>query len=583
MTMRMRQLRPAGIVIPILALASCVSGAPQRAVPRSSVRIEPQSAPAATASVPDSLLPSAPTLAGSRQGGLSAAPERRIKLLEVAPGTPISQAVAQLASQLGMGVSIDPEVRGTTSGTLRNVTLDSALTELVGRRGYAFQVQGSVLRVVPIRMETRTFTLDYVALSRVGTMTTVVQRRLPNNVPTSGLTAATTLGQTPQAGFTNGAAYGGVNSGADVLTAQSVADIWQEIRIAIAGLLQAGQAQPPRVTEATGAAASNGSLSSGAASMSFADGATLVISPISGLISVTAMPDKLRAVDAFIADFQASVLRQVMIEAKIVEVSLFKNFEFGIDWTIVNDVRSRRDRGHRGGDGGGRDDAAGNSSFTLRSDPTTLTTGNAGNINFTLGGGATQVNAVIDALEQQGHVNVLSNEKTTALNNQRAIFNVTTDEVFFYVTRSPLLGPNGGVISFQNQVVPQQVSVGVVLDVLPQISADNVLTMDIRPAVTSISRVDSISLPDGTSASAPVIARREGDTIARLRAGETMVIGGLVQTRRENVDGGVPYLKDIPLLGVLFKRIKRVDSRSELVIFLTPTIVSGAPATGGGR
>ena len=580
MTIRMRQLRPAGVIVPILALASCVSGAPQRAVPRTSVRVEPQSAPAANAPLADSVLPSVPTLGDNRPGGLSAVPERRIKLLEVAPGTPISQAVVQLASQLGMGVSIDPEVRGTTSGTLRNVTLDSALTELVGRRGYAFQVQGSVLRVVPIRMETRTFTLDYVALSRVGTMTTVVQRRLPNNVPTNGLAPAMTLGQTPA--LANNA-YGSVASGADVLTAQSVADIWQEIRIAIAGLLQAGQAQPPRVTEAAGAASSNGSLTSGAASMSFADGATLVISPISGLISVTAMPDKLRAVDAFIADFQASVLRQVMIEAKIVEVSLFKTFEFGIDWTIVNDVRSRRDRRHRGDDGVRGDDAAGSSSFTLRRDPTTMTTGNAGNINFTLGGGATQVNAVISALEEQGHVNVLSNEKTTALNNQRAIFNVTTDEVFFYVTRSPLLGPSGGVISFQNQVVPQQVSVGVVLDVLPQISAENVLTMDIRPAVTSIARVDSISLPDGTSASAPVIARREGDTIARLRAGETMVIGGLVQTRRENVDGGVPYLKDIPLLGVLFKRIKQVDSRSELVIFLTPTIVSGAPATGGGR
>ena len=581
MTIRMRLLRPAGAIVPILSLASCVSGAPQRGVPRTTVRVEPQSASAANAPLADSLLPSAPTLGESRQGGLSATPERRIRLLEVAPGTPISQAVVQLASQLGMGVSIDPEVRGTTSGTLRNVTLDSALAELVGRRGYAFQVQGSVLRVVPIRMQTRTFTLDYVALSRVGTMTTVVQRRLPNTVPTNGLAPAMTLGQPPA--LANDAAYGSGASGADVLTAQSVADIWQEIRIALAGLLQAGQAQPPRVTEAAGAASSNGSLTTGAASMSFADGATLVISPISGLISVTAMPDKLRAVEAFIADFQASVLRQVMIEAKIVEVNLFKTFEFGIDWTIVNDVRSRRDRRRRGDDGVRGDDPAGSSSFTLRRDPTTMTTGNAGNINFTLGGGATQVNAVISALEEQGHVNVLSNEKTTALNNQRAIFNVTTDEVFFYVTRSPLLGPSGGVVSFQNQVVPQQVSVGVVLDVLPQISAENVLTMDIRPAVTSIARVDSIRLPDGTSATAPVIARREGDTIARLRAGETMVIGGLVQTRRENVDGGVPYLKDIPLLGVLFKRIKQVDSRTELVIFLTPTIVSGAPATGGGR
>jgi type II secretory pathway component GspD/PulD (secretin) len=107
--------------------------------------------------------------------------------------------------------------------------------------------------------------------------------------------------------------------------------------------------------------------------------------------------------------------------------------------------------------------------------------------------------------------------------------------------------------------------------------------MDIRPAVTSIARVDSITLSDGKTASAPVIARREGDTIARLRAGETMIIGGLVQTRKDRSVGGIPYLKDIPLIGKLFQRIKDVDNRSELVIFLTPTIISGQPATGGGR
>jgi MSHA type pilus biogenesis protein MshL len=284
---------------------------------------------------------------------------------------------------------------------------------------------------------------------------------------------------------------------------------------------------------------------------------------MSGLINVTAMPDKLRDVETFIETFQASVLRQVMIEAKIVEVTLNKSFEFGIDWTIVNQ------NGH--------------ANFSLRNDPNTQTTGNAGNINFTLSNGATSINAVLTALASQGSVNVLSNEKTTALNNQRAIFNVTTDEVFFNISRTPLLGPTGGVISLQNQVIPQQISVGVVLDVLPQISADNILTMDIRPAVTSIARVDSISLSDGTSATAPVIARREGDTIARLRAGETMVIGGLVQTKRENTEGGIPGLKDIPLLGWAFKNVKQVENRTELVIFLTPTIVSSAPATGGGR
>src|SRR6185312_8730380 len=200
--------------------------------------------------------------------------------------------------------------------------------------------------------------------------------------------------------------------------------------------------------------------------------------------------------------------------------------------------------------------------------------------SFTLTGGSTEIHAVLTALESQGNVSVLSNDKTTALNNQRAIFDVTTDEVFFNVTRSPLLGTNGGVVSTQTSIIPQQVSVGVVLDVLPQISTDNVLTMNIRPAVTSVIRVDSITVSDGSTASAPVIARREGDTIARLRAGETMVIGGLVQTRTDNTVSGVPGLKDIPCFGKAFQHIDKVESRSELIVFLTPTIITGQPVVG---
>jgi type II secretory pathway component GspD/PulD (secretin) len=177
---------------------------------------------------------------------------------------------------------------------------------------------------------------------------------------------------------------------------------------------------------------------------------------------------------------------------------------------------------------------------------------------------------------------VLSNEKTSALNNQRAIFNVTTDQIYFSVTRTPLFNSNGGVISFQSSISPQEISVGVVLDVLPQISADNVLTMDIRPAVTNVDHVETITLSDGTTTSAPVIARREGDTIARLRAGETMIIGGLVQTTKNSTKSGVPVLSQIPLLGRMFTHVNNSESRSELVIFLTPTVISGAPA-GGGR
>lgn len=547
-------------------LFACASGGTTATHPvRTSVRVEPRGNASAPPATNDSgepgAAPALPRASGPNAPALSSAPEQRISTLDVPAGTPISVAVNELGAKLGLSVSVDPAVRGTTQASLKNVTVDAALHELVTRNGYAYQLQGTVLRVVPVRMETRNFKLDYVAISRVGTMSTVVQRRLSNSLNNGGLQAGALTGLSLQSSGVGGLGA----SGADVLSSQSVADIWQEIRVALTGIMRAGLARGPAPDQVTvpGVQNPNGVYGSGASNVSFEDGSTLVISPISGLITVTAMPEKIRAVDSFLNEFQASVLRQVMIEAKIVEVSLTNTFQFGIDWNLVN--------------------SAGTSAFTLRSDPNILTTGNVGNVSFKLSGGSTQINAVLTALAEQGAVSVLSNEQTSALNNQRAIFNVTTDEVFFSVTRTPLLSPTGGVISIENQVIPQQISVGVVLDVLPQISADNILTMDIRPAVTSIARVDSITLADGTSASAPVIARREGDTVARLRAGETMVIGGLVQNRKENTVGGIPFLKDIPLLGVLFQHINVTDNKSELVIFLTPTIIAGQPQTSPGR
>ncbi|MDB4876528.1 MAG: Type secretion system protein [Gemmatimonadetes bacterium] len=565
--MRNRPRSPIAALVAIAGsvwLAACASGgaAPASQV-RTSVHVEPPPAQATTAASSPAALtidpgapPSLPQLPG-KQPALSAAPQQRISQIDVPSGTPIATAVAQLGAKLGLTVTVDPGVTGTAHASLHNVTIDEALHELVSRNGYAYQLQGNVLRVVPVRMETRTFPLDYVALSRTGTMSTVVQRRLSS---AGGVQAGTSTGLSS---FAGGPGAGG---GGDVLTAQSVADIWQEIRVALIGIMGSGMR-----TTGTGAPgeqtavnapgqAPAGSFGTGATTVSFPDGSSLIISPISGLINVRAMPEKLAAVEQFINDFQGSILRQVLIEAKIVEVSLSNTFQFGLDWNVIS--------------------ASGRYGFNLTSDPSVTTTGTTGNVNFKLTGGSTQINAVLTALNTQGNVSVLSNEKTSALNNQRAIFQVTTDEIFFSVTRTPLLGPNGGVVSIQSTINPQQISVGVVLDVLAQISQDNILTMDIRPAVTNIDHIETISLSDGTTASAPVIARREGDTIARLRAGETMIIGGLVQSRKEKTVSGVPILKDLPFFGKLFQHINTTETRSELVIFLTPTIISGQPVTG---
>jgi len=138
--------------------------------------------------------------------------------------------------------------------------------------------------------------------------------------------------------------------------------------------------------------------------------------------------------------------------------------------------------------------------------------------------------------------------------------------------------PNpGGQPTFVTQVTPQQINVGIVLDVLPQIGSDNAVTMNIRPVVTSVRETKRFTGADGSIFEAPVIDTRESDTMARLRAGETIIIGGLMQTRHEKVQSGVPGLRSIPLLGRLFTSYRDVERKAELVIFLTPTIISGQP------
>lgn len=535
-------------------VAGCATSTPSHDL-RASVRVEPTTGPVAPAPAPaETRLPDLPAAVGEPGPVLAAAPERRLLEVNIPAGTPIATAVEQLGREYGLSVSVDPDVRGTTQANLRNVTLTEALRHVIPARVAQYEIRNGVLRVTPVRMIMRTFALDYVAISRVGTMNTVVQRRLSNTQPQSipGLTPAI---NPPSIGAT---------ADADVLTAQSVADVWSDLRTALTGIMAAGGDRREASAIATPGTV-EASIGAGpqATSTSFGDGSVLVVSPMAGLVSVTAYPDKIAAVERYLADFQASVLRQVVIAAKIVEVRLGKEAHFGIDWSLIAGSASSR------------------FGVALRTDSATRVRGNTGNIAFTFNDGTTSINAVLSALESQGDVHVLSNEQTTALNNQRAIFQVTSDEVFFNVTRTPLLGPNGAVVSFQSSVTPQVVSVGVVLDVVPQISADNVLTMNIRPAVTSVTSVERIRLSDGTTASAPNIARREGDTVARLRVGETMMIGGLVQSRTDKSVSGVPVLKDIPFIGKAFQRVDDVESRSELVVFLTPTIIAGQ--TGAGR
>jgi len=499
---------------------------------------------------------------------LADAPTKRVSI-NAPPGSDVADVARQIGKTFGLNVAVDPDVHGKVVANLRDVTLDEALQDVVRKNGFSYQLQGRTLRVTPVRLSTRIFTLDYVALSRVGTANTVIQRRLSGSASGGAVAGLAGLGSPGSS-----AGYGGVPGG-DVIAATQVSDLWMELRIALMGLLSRdtgpAAASGPGGANGINAQASpqqGGGLASSAFATTWPDGSALTLSPASGLITVTATDDKLADVQTYIESFESSVLRQVLIEAKIVEVQLTKELQYGIDWSVVTKAGNNKTVG-----------LVDNSGGTLPTG-TASTTGQTGKVSFSLAGGATQVNAVLTALATQGDVTVLSDARTSALNNQRAVFDVTTDEVFFADIRQPLIGPNGGVIQLSDQIQAQTIAVGIVLDVLPQISSQNVLTMNIRPVVTSLDRVETFTGADGTSARFPVVSRREGDTMARVRNGETIVIGGLMQNQRTRNVSGVPILKDIPLLGKLFTHVDDVDKRVELVVFLTPTVITGQPGVG---
>ncbi len=545
-----------GVLILAVGLVSC-SGNPEPQAPSSRVELGP--APAAVQD-PEPSQPSRGGQAGEREPLPSLPVDQveqsgeswpRIESLE-AVNQDLRTVLRGVAQQYGLEFRIDPNVEGRVTTTHRNATLREALDAIVLPQGYTYELDGRTLRVEPARMVSRMFDLDFISVSRVGVGTTVIQRRLASNTGATG-------GATGAGGTAGTSGAGGVaGAGADIITSVEVTDLWEDIRVALEGLVFAEVRSPEEAgleqQSGTGLTGGLGGRAPQTTSRVAEDGRRLIVNPAAGTILVTAAPRVLDEVKLFLDSFESAIQRQVRIEAKFVEVVLNREHSFGINWQAVQNL----------GDFG----------INLRSSST-----GTGGLEFSLSHGGESITAVLDALESQGTVRVLSSPGVTALNNQRAVFNVTTDEVFFAVTREPIRDGNGNVIQFQTNVETQPQAVGIVMDVLPQISADNVITMNVRPMVTSLQRVEEFQ-QDDNYARAPVVDRRELDTMVRVRSGDTHVIGGLIQTREEETRAGVPILKDLPILGWLFGRNVTKERRSELVIFITPTIIAGTSAAG---
>jgi MSHA biogenesis protein MshL len=262
-----------------------------------------------------------------------------------------------------------------------------------------------------------------------------------------------------------------------------------------------------------------------------------------GLLQITDYSDRLDKIANYLEVVETRILRQVHIQAKIIEVEMNEQFSSGIDWSAV--LRS-----------------AGNAvTLTQRLAPT------ASQSAFTMGVNIKDFKGLLSAFASQGRVNVMASPRVMAMNNEPAVMRVGTQDVYF-VTTSQVDSTTGQIL--QTSVTPQAINEGITLNVISQISDDGIIHLSISPTITERTGMATSRLGDQV----PIVSVRETDTVVRVHEGETIVIAGLMQERTFGEKTKVPVLGDMPLIGGLFRRDDRSKKKIDLVILLTPTVVT---------
>jgi MSHA biogenesis protein MshL len=535
----------------LLLAAACAAPPPPKALnPEISselARAKERKAPTRAESLERALLPPV-------QMGMPSVPglqlEQRFDLS--VSNAPAAQVFMSIVSGTRYSMLLRPDVTGTISVNLKDVTVEEALSAVRELYGYEYKIEGTRIYVQAAGLQTRVFQVNYLPGQRRGLTEVRVQ---------SGAVTDSAPGVAQPGVPTTGAPSSRSLESTRVRTDQQ-SDFWVDLRTALVAMVGSGE------------------------------GRSVVVTPHSGVVVVRALPSELRAVENYLTATRVSVERQVMLEAKIVEVTLSESYQAGINWAAFSSGGLSAGQVNQGTILQPRPgfEATGASTIITNPDGTRTVLGAAASsfpgrdlANHTIAGGpvfglavaSSNFAALLTFLETQGDVQVLSSPRIATVNNQKAVLKVGTDE--FFVTNVSTTSTTTGA-STQNtpSVTVQPFFSGIILDVTPQIDVGGNIILHIHPAVSEVTEsVRIIDLGGTTQTLRLPLAKStvsESDTIVRVNDGNIVAIGGLMSVDVRDERGGLPGIPDAGP-GQLLRNKSRTMLKKELVILLKPTVI----------
>ncbi|HCG6122107.1 TPA: pilus (MSHA type) biogenesis protein MshL [Vibrio parahaemolyticus] len=439
---------------------------------------------------------------------------------------------ASLVKGTEYSVAIHPAVQGNITVNLSDVTLDEVLSVVQNMYGYDVMKSGKVIQVYPAGMRTVTIPVDYLQFKRSGRSLTSI---VTGSVTSAGTSSSGGSSDSSESSDSNNSNNGNDSSttstGGTRIETITESDFWPMLQQAVANLIGSGKGQ------------------------------SVVVTPQAGVITVRAFPDDIREVREFLGVSQERMQRQVILEAKILEVTLSDGYQQGINWSNLSA-------------------SIGNSGSIIVNRPASalppldaIGTLLGGQTNVTISDG--NFEAVLNFMSTQGDLNVLSSPRITAANNQKSVIKVGTDQ--YFVTELSSNAGNGENSNAVPEVELTPFFSGISLDVTPQIDNKGNVFLHVHPAVIEVTeevkqlnlggQFQNIQLPLAKS------SIRESDSVIRAKDGDVVVIGGLMKQQNVEQVSKVPFLGDVPALGHLFRNTSNVTQKTELVILLKPTVV----------